>query len=78
MKTLWILLISLAIFTAVQIGNADDEVDGWFRRVLAADVEDKRIDRRGESKFGIEKKKKNVRKVTAKYTFNGHTPRFYP
>ena len=77
MKTLWILFISLAIFTAVQIGNADDEVDGWFRRVLAADVEDKRIDRRGESKFGIEKKK-NVRKVTAKYTFNGHTPRFYP
>ena len=37
---------------AGQNSNADDEDDGWFRRGrLAADVEDKRIDRRGESKF---------------------------
>ena len=36
---------------AGQISNADDEVDGWFRRGLAADVEDERIDRRGKSKF---------------------------
>ena len=48
MKILWKLFTYLAIFMnfmAGQISNADDKVDGWFRRGQAADVEDKTTDR---------------------------------
>ena len=48
MKNLWMSLFSLAMLMAVHISNSDGNADEWFRRGLSAEVEDRRIERRGE------------------------------
>ena len=48
MKT-WILFICIVALMAPKISRAADEVDDWFRRRIAADVEERSIERRGET-----------------------------